>query len=673
MSRARTLKALVIGALLGLTGLVAPVSAADPVPPFIAADAHWLSTVNYYRAMAYLPPVTENTSWSQGAYNHSCYMLYNGITHDEIPGKTGYTSSGDQAGNSGNVAVSSAYGTTARSHIELWMTGPFHAIGILRHNLTSSGFGKCDNTGTSPWKSGATLDVIRGINYSIPRPSTPTVWPGNGTTTNLSQFITETPNPLTFCGWSGTAGLPVIAMMPEAVTSATASITGPNGPLQTCRLFGGNTSGTARDILVGDNAVTVIPRNALTPGVYTVTVTTQARTVTWSFTVDPTAATGIMPVPTATPAGPESNFTSINPFRFADSRSNLRITKLLAGVPKRIKVAGSGGLPSDITAISANFTVALPTAAGWLTVYNCTTIAPTASTLNFTAGEAIANAGVFPLGGTDICVVSPKETHLVIDINGYFRPSSTNSYTAMTPTPLLDTTTGLGGSGRRSAGSTLSINIPDAGVGVPSNATAVALNIAGINPSATGWITAFPCGITMPIVSNVNPTVSATKQNFAIVPIPASGEVCFYTHSATDMRIDVLGYFTGSGDGTIVPATPTRVTDTRDVYRVEMNLGTDGAMLPANTTKELQLAGERGIPAGIAAVSLNLTVVFPASGGSITIWECGTQPPVKSITFSSGKTVANGVQVRLSPNGSLCVRSTATTHLVMDVTGWWND
>ena len=672
MTRVRALIATVASALVGVLGIAVPVHAVDPVPPFITPDAQWLDTVNYYRAMAGLGPVVENASWSAGAANHSCYMLYNGISHDEIPGYTGYTSSGDLAGNSGNVAVSSAYGTSARSHIELWMTGPFHAIGVLRYNLATVGFGKCDKTTTSPWRSGATLDVIRGLT-SQPRPSTPILFPGNGTTTNLSRFVTESPNPLSYCpsGYSG-AGLPVIAMMPESVSWATASMSGPGGAMETCTIYGGNTSGTARAILNGDNAISVIPKYALSPGVYTVTVTTQARTVTWSFTVDPMAATGIMPIPEASPAGPASHFTAVTPFRFADSRQNQRITKLLAGVPKRIKIAGTAGLPADITAISANFTVALPTGSGWLTVYNCSDTAPTASTLNVTAGEAVPNAGVFPLGGTDICVVSPKETHLVIDINGYFQPSSVDSYHAMTPVPLLDSTTGLGGVTRRAAGSSFSVNLPAAGLGVPSDATAVAFNIAGIDPQAISWITAYPCGDTIPYVSNVNPIPGMTKQNFAIVPMPSSGDICFYTHKDMDIRVDVLGYFTDAGNGSLVPAAPTRVTDTRDLYREEMNLGTDGGRLSANTTKTLVLAGQRGIPANVSAVSINLTIVFPVADGSVTVWGCGAQPDVESITYPANKVMANGVQVKLSAGGAICVRTTTDTHLVIDVTGWWN-
>ena len=51
------------------------------------------------------------------------------------------------------------------------MTGPFHAIGILRHNLRTSGFGLCASNDTpTPWHSGGTLDVIRGLD-GTPRPS----------------------------------------------------------------------------------------------------------------------------------------------------------------------------------------------------------------------------------------------------------------------------------------------------------------------------------------------------------------------------------------------------------------------------------------------------------------------------------------------------------------------
>ena len=139
---------------------------------------HWLTVVNAYRGMSGLGPVTENSTWSAEAQAHSCYLLYNGISHDEVPGNPGYTAGGDIAGNSGNVAVSSSTSATARNHIDLWMTGPFHAIGILRPKLATSGFGICADAATSPWRSGGTLDVLRGINPQGPVPTNATVFPG---------------------------------------------------------------------------------------------------------------------------------------------------------------------------------------------------------------------------------------------------------------------------------------------------------------------------------------------------------------------------------------------------------------------------------------------------------------------------------------------------------------
>ena len=205
--RLNRLVAMGLGIGLAAASFVSTASASAPSPAFIPPTADWLTTVNYFRAMAGLGSVVEDGSMSAGAAAHSCYMLYNGISHDETPGLQGYTPEGDVAGNSGNVAVSSLINTSARSHVELWMSGPFHAIGILRPNLHSTGFGRCDLASTPTWHSGATLDVLRGLGND-PRPANPILFPGNGTTTNLDRFVVESPSPMTFCGWTGSAGLP---------------------------------------------------------------------------------------------------------------------------------------------------------------------------------------------------------------------------------------------------------------------------------------------------------------------------------------------------------------------------------------------------------------------------------------------------------------------------------
>lgn len=666
-----------------VVGSATPAAAAEPVPAFIGPSASWLATVNYYRAMAGLGPVAENATYSAAAYKHSCYMLYNDITHYETAGKPGYTVEGAAAGVKSNVSVSTVAGTSARSHIELWMSGPFHAIGVLRHSLRNVGFGKCDLTTTAKWHSGATLNILEGLDKTAVRPAKPILFPGNGTTTNLYRFIAESPNPVTACGWTGEAGLPVIAMMPESVSRVSATITGPNGPIETCPLFAGNLgrldnpattadeSATPKAILQSENAVTVLPRTPLTPGTYTVSVTTQARVVTWSFTVDPAAATGVTPLPQVVAQGEPTAFVPVTPFRFANSREMLRLTPLTAGMPKRITVAGIGSIPTSATAVSANFTVTGTKANGYLTVYDCAATVPTASTLNYKAGQTIANAGTFTLTANgELCVFSTAGTELIIDINGYFSPNGTMRYTPVTATPLVDTTARLNGIGTLTPMQTVSVAVSKAGV--PAGATAVALNITTLNTVSGGFVTAFPCGMDLPPVSNVNVAVGAARQNIAVVPVSTSGELCIYSHPQTDLKVDVLGFYSTAGATRLTATSPTRVVDTRDAYRELMNTGTQGARIAPGALQSVSLAGERGIPATAKALSVNVTVTSVSASGSITVFGCGTQPPVRTISFTAGTTVANGVQVKLSATGDLCFSGTTNAHVIIDVNGWWN-
>jgi hypothetical protein len=670
MMKARTtIQGVIAGVLaLGLT-IPATISAAEAQPPFIATDADWLTTVNYFREMSGLSAVTEDATMSAGAYQHSCYMLNNGISHDEIPGKPGYTVEGDAAGNNGNVAVSSAFGAPARSHLELWMTGPFHAIGVLRPNLQTVGFGKCDSQTTSPWRSGATLDVLRGLGAETPQ-TQPILFPGDGMTTSLNRFVVESPDPLAFCGWTGSAGLPLIAMMPEAVTSGVSvTLSGPNGPLEMCALSQLNTSGVAQQILQGDNAVIAIPRVPLVPGTYTSTVTTQARTVSWSFTVDPAAALGAVAPSQAQPAGPAVGFRPLTPARVVDTRVPLGATTLAAGVMKRVQISGAGGVPAGSAAISANFTVVQPASAGFLTVWNCSGDRPVVSTSNFAGGDVAPNAATVPLDATGgLCVYSNVGTDLVIDVNGYYGSGGDSRFTPVTPARLLDTRL----TGQRLAdGTTVELQVGGVG-GVPANVDAVTLNVTSVDPTMEGFVTVYACGSIRPTVSNLNPRPGRVRPNLVVTPVSASGKVCLYSLQDVDLVVDVTGYLKQGIGKRFTPSTPFRLIDTRERSRPELQAGTAGAPVQAGQTVTIQIAGVRGVPTGIQAVSMNLTVTGATRPGYITAWPCGDRPTTSTANYEAGEAVSNGAQLPLSATGTLCVYSMQNAHVIIDVNGWWS-
>ncbi|MBG7605438.1 MAG: hypothetical protein IZT58_12505, partial [Actinobacteria bacterium] len=480
-------------------GAVAATLVLPAVTPGVAeaagpGDYDWVGIVNTYRAQSGLAPITANASWSAGAVNHSCWMLLNGIAHDEAPGTPGYTTAGDQAGNSGNVAVSSVAAATPRNHIDLWMAGPFHAIGILRPSLTQAGYGLCSsppNPSTTPWKSGGTLDVVRGNNWGAPKPATPIVFPGNGSTTSLTRFVAESPDPRSFCNWSGKkVGLPLIALMPSNVTSATATLTGPSGPVPTCVLTKSNTSGVASSILGGDNAVIVVPAAPLTTGTYTVSVNSDGGAANWSFNVDPNAPLVVdMPDLKSAALGSAVRFQSVTPFRFADSRLGQTVGRLPASQTVRIKVAGTQGIPSDASAISANFTIVNPDGPGYFTAYDCAGSVPTVSTLNYQTLDVVPNQAIIPLDGGDLCLFSVHGAHMIIDINGYMSSSASLEFVPVDPRRLLDTRN----SQALVAGEVRRLDVEGGASPAPDGATAVALNLTAVSPSANGWVRVFPC------------------------------------------------------------------------------------------------------------------------------------------------------------------------------------
>lgn len=681
----RHLASTVVTASLGLAGFsaafatapavvgagIAPVPA-EASPPFIPTDADWLTTVNYYREMAGLNPVTEDPALSAGSYLHSCYMLQNGISHEETPGKPGYTAEGQQAGTHGNVAVTSVFNERARSHIELWMTGPFHAIGILRPNLETVGFGKCDDQSTPKWHSAATLDVLRGLGTAT-KLAAPIVWPGNGTTTSLTRFIVESPDPLPYCGWSGTAGLPLIALLPEAPSgTVTAQVTGPAGPIETCALTSKNTDGVASAILAGNNVVIAVPRTPLTAGVHTATITTGTRTITWSFTVDPAAANGATVAPNAAPSSPSVAFQPVTPVRLADTRETFGASRIVGQVSKRIQITGRGVVPAGASAISANFTVSDTAGAGYLTVWNCSADRPVVATLNFNARDTVPNGATVPLDATGgICVYSPVGTELVVDVNGYYSPAGVGRFTQLQPVRLMDTRTGLGGSTRLRAGETVALQVGAAN-GIPADAAAVTLNVASVDPLTAGYVTVYPCDSARPFTASLNPVPGRVKPNLVITPLADDGTVCFYTLRDVDLVVDATGYLSTTSTSAFTATVPFRFTDTRDKYRPEVNGGTVGRSLAAGQTLELQVAGQRGIPSGVTAVSVNIAVTDATIPGFITVYPCGQRPTTANVNYEVGEPISNGAQVPLSSDGRLCVYTYSPAHVIIDVNGWWS-
>ena len=254
----------------------------------------WLTVVNYYRATAGLSPVKEDGGLSRAAKKHAEYMVHNDVIgHSESARDPLFSPAGDEAGRHSNVAGWWGSDVSNRDFVEMWMVGPFHAVGILRPNLKKVGYGVAhDKTGVT---SAAALDVIHGLTYGEPS-NKPVIWPGHGTTQPLSQYSGgEYPNPLSSCrGYSAPAGVPILVQFPEPVKKPSFSFATAGGEeLAACKVDATsyrNPDGAAetlgRTLLAGDNVVLVIPKAPLAPGKsYVVKVTSGGKTARSRFSI----------------------------------------------------------------------------------------------------------------------------------------------------------------------------------------------------------------------------------------------------------------------------------------------------------------------------------------------------------------------------------------------------
>ena len=125
------------------------------------------------------------------------------------------------------------------------------------------------------------------------------------------------------------------------------------------------------------------------------------------------------------------------------------------------------------------------------------------------------------------------------------------------------------------------------------------------------------------------------------------------------------------------PITPTRVCDTRAGNPSNLSgaeAQCNGKTLSANTPLNVTVVGIAGVPStGVSAVVLNVTVVNEATAGYVTVYPAGaTQPLTSNLNFTTGKAVANLVEVGVGSSGQVAIVSSAAANVIVDVEGYYS-
>jgi hypothetical protein len=250
-------------------------------------------------------------------------------------------------------------------------------------------------------------------------------------------------------------------------------------------------------------------------------------------------------------------YQPITPRRAADTRSSSPRPRLHAGETLDLAISGpdqdaslAGLVPKQgVSAVMLNLTVDQPDNLGFLTAYPSDDPRPTASNVNFVAGQTVPNRVLARLGADGHLRVYAFAANLdvVVDVNGWFTDMSSSAtsgaYIPVTPSRLLDT---------RETGSPLSGTSRSVVVAgraeVPvmtasSHPSAVVLNVTATETTGPGFLTLWPSGVTMPLASDLNVVAGQTVANLVVVRVGPDGAINLFSSTGAQVIVDVLGWY----------------------------------------------------------------------------------------------------------------------------------
>ena len=238
------------------------------------------------------------------------------------------------------------------------------------------------------------------------------------------------------------------------------------------------------------------------------------------------------------------NFYPLTPCRIVDTRFSTGAfgpPYMSAQTTRTFPVLASPcNVPSSAQAYSLNFTVVPHVPLSYITVWPTGQSQPLVSTLNAPTGVTTANAAIVPAGiGGSINVLATNDTDLIIDIDGYFAPSSSTGLSLynLTPCRLLDTRLANG-----AFTGTLNVNVSGSACNAPSTAQSYVLNATVVPVQPLGALTMWATGGLFPLASTLNSIDGVVMSNLAFVP-DSNGSISASASNPSQLILDISGYF----------------------------------------------------------------------------------------------------------------------------------
>jgi hypothetical protein len=336
----------------------------------------------------------------------------------------------------------------------------------------------------------------------------------------------------------------------------------------------------------------------------------------------------------------------------------------VSGAGRQLAVVPSAGVPASASAVALNVTVTGSRAPGYLTVHPSGAARPTASSLNYTAGETVPNLVTTKVGtgGRISLFASGGCPDVVVDVAGYYTGGSAGpgGFVGIVPNRVVDTRTT--GTWVRGAGREV---VVAPSTDVPAGASSVVLNVTVVGAGAPGYLSVGPTEPQRPTASSLNYVTRQTVANQVTTKVGAGGRITlFASGGCPHVVVDVAGYHRGGppGPGGFEAISPRRVSDTR----------VSGSCVSGPNGRSVVLAPSNGVPSTASAVVLNVTAVRPVAPGYLTVAPTGSsRPNASNVNFLAGQVVPNAVIAKVGTGGRITLfASGGCPDVVVDVAGY---
>jgi hypothetical protein len=363
-------------------------------------------------------------------------------------------------------------------------------------------------------------------------------------------------------------------------------------------------------------------------------------------------------------------FIPIPPCRAADTRkadSAFGGPIVAAGTSRTFLISNSAcGIPANAQAYALNVTVVPSGPLSALTVWPSSEAQPALSLLS-SDGRVKANAAIVGAGSAGgITLYASNETQAIIDISGYFVAASDAAALAFYPvTPCRAYDTRVAGQGAPTLAASQTRNFALGGAcGIPLTAQAYSLNLMAIPKTTLGFLSAWPAAQPRSVASVLNSDTGTVVANAAIVQAGENGAISVYASDATDLAIDVNGYFAapGSGGSSLYTMAPCRAQDTRSV-----NGG-----VPFGGILDIPILGSPcTVPSDTQAYVLNATVIPAQPHMDLSLWPDGLPVPGTSTLNADDAATTSNMAIVGTTNGIVSAFASDSTELVLDISGYF--